>query len=142
MSAEQNKSRLEQARETREQTVTITHSCGHVVKHPLIGRFGVRIFVAREEGRICMDCVELDKKAAHWARVEARKAVYRGVIEEAVLNLAALEIVQATNQALTGLEVVMLMIKHFENYNTNAWDLCKQVGFAPDEIITLERLMS
>lgn len=141
MSAEQNRSRLEVAKDSRDGMVLITHSCGHAVKHPIVGKYGVRVFIAREEGRVCRSCAELDKKAVNWAKVEAAKAKYRAAIDAAAINLAMLEIVQSSGGELTALELAVLLINHFQNYSKNAWDLCKQAGFNPDEIITLERLV-
>jgi predicted Fe-S protein YdhL (DUF1289 family) len=121
--------------------VAITHRCGHVMKHPIVGRYGIKVFVAREESRVCMACARTEKEAVSWAQVEAAKAVHRARISASVTHLAAIEITQASGRELTGLELATLLINHFKDYQWNAWDLCKKVGFDPEEIVTLERLI-
>ena len=37
-------------------TIPIVHTCGHIVRHPKIGRFGVTVSRDREESRECMPC--------------------------------------------------------------------------------------
>ena len=36
--------------------IRIKHSCGCIVWHPRIGRFGVTVSYVKEENRVCMEC--------------------------------------------------------------------------------------
>lgn len=42
-------------------TIDIQHTCGHVFRHPAIGKFGVSTSRIREENRICPVCFKAIK---------------------------------------------------------------------------------
>lgn len=140
MSQEQ-KSRLEQAREARESTVSITHSCGHAVNHPIVGRFGMKVFVAREEGRVCLACCKALSEAHRQQRIEAQKATLRGKMEVLAVRLAALEILQSQGGELPAFELVVRVIAYFKAYDKDAFQLCKELGLSRDEMVRVERFL-
>jgi hypothetical protein len=141
MSQSVQKSRLEQARETRESTVAIMHSCGHVVDHPIVGRFGVKVFVAREEGRVCLACSKELCEANKQKRIEAKKEELRAKLEVAATKLVMLEILHIEGGELPALELVIRVIAYFKNYDKDAHQLCKELGLAHDEMVRVERFL-
>lgn len=141
MSQEQGRARLEQARAAREEAVMITHRCGHVMKHPVISKLGVGAYVRREEARLCVSCVRMEQQAFSWSAIEAKKAVYRQEMETAAVHLAAMEILQAEGGVLPALELVIRVIAYFNNVSKDARVMCKEMGFAVDEVIDIARFL-
>jgi hypothetical protein len=141
MSQAVQKTRLEQAREYRESTVAIMHSCGHTVNHPIVGQFGVQAFVEREEGRVCLDCSKALCEANKQKRIDAKKAELRMKLEAVATKLLALEILQAEGGELPALELVIRVIAYFKNCDKDAHQMCKELGLARDEIVRVERFL-
>lgn len=76
-----------------------------------------------------------------FAKLEVAKARCRVAIKDATLQLAMLDILARSGGEMKALDLVEYLIKYFEDFERDPQLLCKQIGYAPDEVVSLEQLV-
>jgi hypothetical protein len=74
------------------------------------------------------------------ARFEIEKARCRSVIREKTIELAMLEILQAEGGEMEAIDLVEKLVIALKDLEKSPRDLCKSIGFEPDEIVGLRSL--
>jgi hypothetical protein len=71
-----------------------------------------------------------------FAKFEIAKALRKTTIKRAANELVMLEILQAEGGAMKAIDLTNRLVQHFNDVERDSQVLCKQIGFAPDEIVT------
>lgn len=76
-----------------------------------------------------------------WSNLQAAKARCRVAIKWYTNELAVLEILEAGGGEMKAIEMAGKLIARFAEQEKDPRVLCKMMGYAPDEVISLARLV-